>query len=363
MYRVYISAYGVILFGIGAGNYLSGKNIYQTLTAMVENRMQHFFLCSFFVFLLYCIGRLFVHVFVGKLSALESEGVQDNSLRYLGNLCLVVTLFADDITMRGMVLFGLVFGMKVLHWIVGLRIESFEKGSRVGVSRIGYMCGVLAALDALFLWRTLLSALDAPGISILFGFEFAVLLMFSLRCIYAYVLLQMYSNESIESKIFLMFYGDMVFGVCRIIAHIVCLVWTTIYFRMPINLLRECILVAKVLFEKVQSITAYKNLLAHLNKLPNKESNELCLICHDELGTAKQLECSHMFHLDCLKEWLHRQQVCPVCRNEVLPKKQRQREPSAAAEEAPQSSARMRFAATVDGYEAMPVTIEETSPV
>jgi len=45
-----------------------------------------------------------------------------------------------------------------------------------------------------------------------------------------------------------------------------------------------------------------------------------CTICLIELkngDSAKQLSCDHIFHSDCIDEWLRRKKACPVCRNEV----------------------------------------------
>ena len=38
--------------------------------------------------------------------------------------------------------------------------------------------------------------------------------------------------------------------------------------------------------------------------------------------TAKKLPCGHIFHLECLRSWLLRQQTCPTCRIDILQQQQ-----------------------------------------
>lgn len=51
-----------------------------------------------------------------------------------------------------------------------------------------------------------------------------------------------------------------------------------------------------------------------------EENNKECLICLDEHalgGKAVKLPCGHIYHRDCVVEWLRKQGSCPVCRYEV----------------------------------------------
>ena len=49
-------------------------------------------------------------------------------------------------------------------------------------------------------------------------------------------------------------------------------------------------------------------------------SNKECTVCLDEqkLGSlACKLPCGHLFHKECVKDWLCRHCICPVCRLEL----------------------------------------------
>ena len=53
---------------------------------------------------------------------------------------------------------------------------------------------------------------------------------------------------------------------------------------------------------------------------PNPKNKESCSICMSELNTKDfiiKLNCSHIFHKDCIKEWLARKKTCAICKVEV----------------------------------------------
>jgi len=45
-----------------------------------------------------------------------------------------------------------------------------------------------------------------------------------------------------------------------------------------------------------------------------------CPVCQEDFNKDEQLnrlECNHLFHKQCLKEWLERHNTCPMCRHEL----------------------------------------------
>ena len=54
----------------------------------------------------------------------------------------------------------------------------------------------------------------------------------------------------------------------------------------------------------------------------NIDSNEICSICYEEIGTKKisKLVCGHLFHQKCITEWTQvneNNNNCPFCRAEI----------------------------------------------
>lgn len=51
-----------------------------------------------------------------------------------------------------------------------------------------------------------------------------------------------------------------------------------------------------------------------------EETNRTCPVCieeYDEGGQAVMLQCSHIFHKECVREWLQKHATCPSCRYEL----------------------------------------------
>jgi DNA-directed RNA polymerase subunit RPC12/RpoP len=55
---------------------------------------------------------------------------------------------------------------------------------------------------------------------------------------------------------------------------------------------------------------------------PNEHTESTdCVVCQEDFKKDEQLlrlECKHIFHKKCLKEWLERHNTCPMCRHELL---------------------------------------------
>ena len=52
----------------------------------------------------------------------------------------------------------------------------------------------------------------------------------------------------------------------------------------------------------------------------NREKNTNCSICTDIYNGEDlvcELECEHIFHKNCIEEWFHYKNVCPLCRKDI----------------------------------------------
>jgi E3 ubiquitin-protein ligase synoviolin len=330
------SLYAAIHFGIvvsiGVKNYIDSKSLYHATSMMVESKTQHFLLCSFAVFSIYLLALHSTGLFIGKLSPMELENVHENGLRFLADVLLVITIFTDEINLRGLVVFFVVFTLKCLHWILGSRIETMDQSvslNREAIAKILLFNLLLATLNSLLLGATLVSALKRPSVYIFFCFEFFLLLAYSLRCLYVLSIVVLDYKRTLADKTFYIFYGDLVFGLLKVAAYIMCFAWTTQHFRFPLNLLREGVGTMRTLVAKTTTFWEYRKIVKDMeNRYPDHVGEEItgdrmCVICHEEMGKAKKLECGHFFHFECLKGWLDRQQACPVCRRAVTPKEKK----------------------------------------
>ncbi|KAL3839800.1 hypothetical protein ACJIZ3_024391 [Penstemon smallii] len=60
------------------------------------------------------------------------------------------------------------------------------------------------------------------------------------------------------------------------------------------------------------------NLVRHID-----EEDVICVICQDDLCQEKQkiatLDCGHEYHEECIKKWLVRKNLCPICNAAGIP--------------------------------------------
>ncbi|OQS02175.1 hypothetical protein THRCLA_05429 [Thraustotheca clavata] len=98
------------------------------------------------------------------------------------------------------------------------------------------------------------------------------------------------------------------------------------YYGMPLHLLRDLWMSIRNLQRRIITYFRYRRITANMNeRFPSPtdaeldETDRICIICREEMtpDTCKKLPCSHIFHLNCLRMWLQRQQTCPTCRANI----------------------------------------------
>ena len=51
------------------------------------------------------------------------------------------------------------------------------------------------------------------------------------------------------------------------------------------------------------------------------ENKKKCLICLDEFKNGQKsiiLPCIHIFHCECIKKWMKKENFCPLCKNKII---------------------------------------------
>lgn len=67
--------------------------------------------------------------------------------------------------------------------------------------------------------------------------------------------------------------------------------------------------------KRVRSWRLNKHLKEHLINSDSQEECSICLESYQERDKIVQLTCNHIFHKDCIREWLQiKQNNCPLCR-------------------------------------------------
>jgi E3 ubiquitin-protein ligase synoviolin len=111
-----------------------------------------------------------------------------------------------------------------------------------------------------------------------------------------------------------------------------------LHYGLPLNMIRDVYVTARSFITRFRALLRYRTATRDMDRrYQNVTEEELaamsdrtCIICRDEMvaqtapqrndaqaapnTTPKKLPCGHMFHFNCLRSWLERQQSCPTWR-------------------------------------------------
>jgi len=97
------------------------------------------------------------------------------------------------------------------------------------------------------------------------------------------------------------------------------------HYGVPFHLIRDLYHSFFSFVNRLNDMIKYRRATANMNeRYPDATVEELdatdrvCIICREEMDSGKKLPCGHIFHFNCLRSWLERQQSCPTCRTTVL---------------------------------------------
>ncbi|CAB9496543.1 protein ligase synoviolin [Seminavis robusta] len=350
-----------------------------------------------------CVGvfRAVTKTFLGGLRLHEAEGVGDFFRWNVTETCLALTMFRSELTVSNGILFLILVLAKCLHWVADLReghLRVTEESIVVGApgsiwqgwpvlqwqhAKLWFLLILLQVLDIFAVqWTGNDILTHGPSVSILFGFEAAILLVSAWNNLVLWHLHALdgwmhYLHEQTtpdqrmhrwihpwkEHKATFTFAVEVQAQALKFLFYVIFFAIVLTYYGMPINLFREVYVSFQALKQRLVAFAKYRRLMASMNRFQSVTEDELeaagrdCIICRDDMtiNDCKKLPgCGHIFHKSCLREWLVQQQTCPTCRGDISAM-----EAQAVAEAARRAAAEAR-AAQEEEEEEMEAEEEET---
>jgi E3 ubiquitin-protein ligase synoviolin len=121
-----------------------------------------------------------------------------------------------------------------------------------------------------------------------------------------------------DDKTLWMFYSDIAYISVKLIIHTLFFLFTTFYFKIPFNIFRETVATVRTLNKKIVNFINYRKISKDLERCEYVKGEGTCPICMNDMEIGKAVRCGHVFHMSCLKRWVERQQVCPICRQSMF---------------------------------------------
>ncbi|RQM25954.1 hypothetical protein B5M09_004382 [Aphanomyces astaci] len=277
--------------GLVGYTYYTRQQFYPTVIYLVTSKVSVMVLCNVAFVMTVLFGQVFKRIFLGTLRDAELEMLYDHARFAIAETCFTLSVFREEMSLRVLGLFTILLFLKTFHWLCqwrGEHIEQSEVVSRITHVRLVLLMALLAAVDMVFVVVSGLQVAErGPSFLILFVTLVAVFLRYILHLIDARV------EGTWTNKFTYVFYLELVTEIVKLIVYL--------------NLQR-----------RIVTYFRYRRITANMNeRFPSptedemNETDRICIICREEmtLDSSKKLPCSHIFHLNCLRMWLQRQQV------------------------------------------------------
>ncbi|KAG0244532.1 E3 ubiquitin-protein ligase hrd1 [Actinomortierella wolfii] len=336
------------------------SNFYSACIYLYKSNACMMILLNFGLFLTLVLGQFIQWIFFGTLRPLEVEHLYERAWYTITETCLAMTIFRDEFDTRFVVMFTILLFLKVFHWLCQDRVDSMEQSPGLPASfhvRMVSMMSLLIYIDVLMVSSAISHFfLSPPNMMIMFAFEYTLLATSLAASFGKYTLhtIDMRSEEPWDNKSMLLFYLDLLADFVKLATYLMFFMVILIYYGLPVHIIRDVYMTLRSFLQKCKDLIQYRMATRNMNeRYPDATpadlaalSDPICIICREEMicaqpaggdqdangnprrpatprsGTLssvpKKLPCGHIFHFQCLKSWLERQQSCPTCRRMVL---------------------------------------------
>ncbi|XP_022756069.1 ERAD-associated E3 ubiquitin-protein ligase HRD1B-like [Durio zibethinus] len=279
------------------------------------------------------LWQLTKRVFLGSLREAEIERLNEQSWREVMEILFAITIFRQDYSITFLTMVTALLLIKALHWLAQKRVEYTETTPSVPILshiRIVSFLGFLLLLDCLFLYSSIKFLLQTQqaSVSLFFSFEYMILATTTVSTFVKYVFYvsDMLMEGQWEKKAVYTFYLELIRDLLHLSMYLCFFVVIFMNYGIPLHLIRELYETFRNFKIRIADYMRYRKIASNMNdRFPDATPEELnasdatCIICREEMTTAKKLICGHLFHVHCLRSWLERQQTCPTCRALVVP--------------------------------------------
>ncbi|EFH64562.1 hypothetical protein ARALYDRAFT_315468 [Arabidopsis lyrata subsp. lyrata] len=299
-------------------------------------------------------------VFLGSLREAEVERLNEQAWRELMEILFAITIFRQDFSVGFISLVVTLLLIKGLHWMAQKRVEYIETTPSVTLLshvRIVSFMVFLLLLDGLLTYSSIRQLIQSrkASMSVFFTFEnlmpafkhkrymkhlskiaeymgegrrYMILATTTVSIIvkYAFYVTDILKEGQWEGKPVYTFYLELVRDLLHLSMYLCFFLMIFMNYGLPLHLIRELYETFRNFKIRVTDYLRYRKITSNMNeRFPDATPEELsvndatCIICREEMTSAKKLVCGHLFHVHCLRSWLERQNTCPTCRALVVP--------------------------------------------
>ncbi|KAL3701953.1 hypothetical protein R1sor_019975 [Riccia sorocarpa] len=310
----------------------SREQFYPAMLYLATSKIALVLLLNMALVIICAVWQLIKGIFLGPLREVEVERLNEQLWREVMEILFAMTVFRDEFNVSFVTTIIVLLFIKAFHWLAQTRVEYIETTpsvSRLSHVRIISFMALLLILDIVLFNHSFSDLLKTrrASVSLFFAFEYVILATATVATFVKYSLYlgDLFMEGQWDNKAVYVFYLELVRDLLHLSLYLFFFLVIFIHYGLPLHLVRELYETFRNFKTRVADFIRYRNITSNMNdRFPDASPEELgrsdatCIICREEMSTAKKLPCGHLFHIHCLRSWLERQQTCPTCRSSVL---------------------------------------------
>ncbi|KAL1813637.1 hypothetical protein ACET3Z_023702 [Daucus carota] len=311
----------------------SRQQFYPAMVYLSTSKVSLVLLLNMGLVVMCILWQLTKKIFLGSLREAEVERLNEQSWREVMEILFAITIFRQDFSVTFLSMVTALLLIKALHWLAQKRVEYIETTPSVPMLshiRIVSFMGFLFLLDSLFLYNSVKYLIETrqASVSLFFAFEYMILATSTVSIFVKYIFYvsDMLMEGQWEKKAVYTFYLELIRDLLHLSMYLCFFLVIFMNYGVPLHLIRELYETFRNFKIRVADYIRYRKITSNMNdRFPDATPEEIdssdatCIICREEMTTAKKLICGHLFHVHCLRSWLERQHTCPTCRALVVP--------------------------------------------
>ncbi|KAM0680124.1 hypothetical protein GINT2_001817 [Glugoides intestinalis] len=304
-----LAAHGAILV-LACSFYCKNYSFLSIFKTIVSTKLLHFLHSSLFSHVILFLGNLLINFSLGKLSSSEFSTYNEKAYEAISDILVLVNMFTNELSLYSMIVFSILYSFKSFSWTLSIKSQKSQ------TYRIVIAC-LLAQIATLCALKYCLSLQNVTAKLLILEYFLVLLDLIKAQCI---MFLDIRNVEA--HRTLCIFIISIVYLFLKSFAFSCFIMQFSIHGRFPYGIVKTLTATVLGLNKKVRLFKKYIKLLADLGSIKETSITDTCAICTDEITSGKRLLCSHVFHATCLKMWCEREISCPVCRAELVFKKE-----------------------------------------
>eukprot|EP00004_Rigifila_ramosa_P011209 TRINITY_DN2374_c0_g1_i1.p1 TRINITY_DN2374_c0_g1~~TRINITY_DN2374_c0_g1_i1.p1 ORF type:complete len:585 (-),score=123.72 TRINITY_DN2374_c0_g1_i1:27-1781(-) len=338
----------LLFCGVVLQAWITREQFYPTVVYLSTSKIALMVLVNMALVVGLLLAQWVIWIVFGQLRLQEADELHENVRYAITETCFALTMFREEFTLAFTFQLGVLICFKSFHWLARTRIAYLPTVAvdhdPLGRVRVFLFTLSLWVFDCWMVVRCLSHLLEhGPSITMLLSFEYVLLSTTALLGLFHVSLLFIDAlGENLKQSI--RYWGDFLGDVIKLLTYMAFFISIMQYYGLPIHAIRDLWQTIKSLNKKVAEIRRYRDVVANLDeRIADATPEELehadrtCVICHEDMFTAKKLPCGHFLHKECLLQNLLSSPDCPTCRHPVLaaPPQRRPAQPQAPAVQRP----------------------------